>query len=161
MHPCWHGATDTATVDVVQASRAPAVAMPIRLSGVPVEIVPAVRPGADAWLSDMAGLTVEPVARRPREEQVAGVFKLYSQLNTPPERESVGDDLDATLILALSDNIEVTHMRFIAAAMHDAAIDGAAAGQPVATQTKSSPAKPPSDLKPKDNEAEPPAPMKL
>ena len=32
-----------------------------------------------------------------------------SQLNTPPERESVGDDLDATLILALSDNIEITH----------------------------------------------------
>ena len=32
-----------------------------------------------------------------------------SQLNTPPERESVGDDLNATLILALSDNIEVTH----------------------------------------------------
>ena len=32
-----------------------------------------------------------------------------NQLNTPPERESVGDDLNAPLILALSDNIEVTH----------------------------------------------------
>ena len=32
-----------------------------------------------------------------------------SQLNTPSERESVGDDLDATLILALIDNIEITH----------------------------------------------------
>ena len=33
----------------------------------------------------------------------------WSQLNTPPERKSVGDDLDATFILALGDNIEVAH----------------------------------------------------